>query len=553
MSSLLIWIRKITNRLIVTIAIAFCSIAFVGYEGLTGLNLISNQTALLVEDDLAKIITISDIQQRVEQARVHSMLAIQHDPSGISANYHEHPISNHTDLILDSYDDLQALFFDLMAFNMGTSLAQTATRAESLMDEIFFSGFEEVVDLLADEDFEQANLLLLNTINPSIEQLKVLLNSMNDLSATEARDAYASSVSSGQRFVFSMTAALILSTLILVAIAFVTVRRIVFALKGLQSTANSIANGDLTCRAQVNGQDEFTVIADAVNQIAASFQQTVSLIGHSATELSSVSQQNTNLSKQTASNAASQQTQIQQIATATEELTATVSDVAASAVAAAEASQQSDDLAQSGLGIVNEAITQSIELAQEIEHAKVVINELGQHSQDIGSVSDTIRDISDQTNLLALNAAIEAARAGSYGRGFAVVADEVRSLAQRTKDATQDIQNMIARLQTGCQQAIERMDSGDQYARESTEKTKQAGDSLKGITETVASIAEKNIQIASAAEQQAVVTADVNTNVYEINTLADKTALDSESSQTASQSIAELAKSLSSEVKRFTV
>lgn len=551
MSSLFAWTRKITNRLIVTIAIALCSIAFVGYEGLSGLSHLSHQTSMLVEEDLAKVITISDIQQRVEQARVHTLLAIQHDPGAFSSRYHEHPLAVHTELIFESYDDLQALFFDLMAFNLGASLEQTATQASSLVDELFFSGFEEVVDLLEQGKFEQANIHLLNDINPKIEQLKMLLGTMNDLSATGARDAYAEAVSNGKRFVISMSTALAISSLVLIGIAFLTIRRIVFALKGLQSTANGIAAGDLTCRAQVKGQDEFTVIGDAVNTIAASFQQTVSLIGDSANQLNRASQQNTQLSEQTAANAASQQAQIQQIATATEELTATVSDVAASAVAAAEASQKSDELAQNGVGVVNEAIAQSVELAEEIEQAKVAINELGKHSQAIGSVSDTIRDISDQTNLLALNAAIEAARAGNYGRGFAVVADEVRTLAQRTKSATEDIQDTIARLQTGCQHAIERMESGDQYARESTVKTQQAGEALQAITETVAGIAEKNIQIASAAEQQAVVTGDVNSNVFEINALADKTARDSESSQEASESIVKMAHSLTNEVNRF--
>ncbi|PSU33837.1 methyl-accepting chemotaxis protein [Photobacterium lutimaris] len=553
MSSLFTWTRKITNRLIVTIAIAFCSIAFVGFEGLSGLNHLSTQTSRLVEDDLAKVITISDIQQRVEQARGHSLLAIQHDPASISVSYHAHPISLHTDFIHESYDDLQALYFDLMTFHMGSRLEQVATQARSLTDELFFSGFEVIVELLEQGEYQQANVLLLNDVNPKIEQLKTLISTMNDLSATEARDTYSEAVSNGQRFVFSMSTALVVSTLALIGIAFLTVRRIVFALKGLQSTANSIAEGDLTCRAQVKGQDEFTVIADAVNNIAARFQQTVSLIGDSANQLNLASQQNTQLSEQTASNAASQQAQIQRIAAATEELTATVSDVALSAVAAAEASQKSDELAQSGVGVVNEAIAQSVDLADEIEQAKVAINELGKYSQDIGSVSDTIRDISDQTNLLALNAAIEAARAGDYGRGFAVVADEVRTLAQRTKSATEDIQETIVRLQTGCQHTIERMESGDQYARESTVKTKQAGEALQAITETVASIAEKNIQIASAAEQQAVVTGEVNTNVFEINALADKTVGHSASSQQASQSISELAESLTTEVKRFTV
>ncbi|MGF1735951.1 methyl-accepting chemotaxis protein [Photobacterium satsumensis] len=553
MSSLFTWTKKITNRLIVTIAIAFCSIAFVGYEGLSGLSHLSNQTSILVEDDLAKVITISDIQQRVEQARVHSLLAIQHDPNAFSGSYHDHPLSIHTDLIFESYDDLQALYFDLMTFNMGVSLEQAATQASSLTDDLFFSGFEVIIDLLEQGEFQQANILLLNEVNPKIEQLKVLLSTMNDLSATGARDAYAEAVSNGQRFVFSMSTALAISTLLLIGIAFLTIRRIVFALKGLQSTANSIAEGNLICRAQVQGQDEFTVIGNAVNNIAARFQQTVSLIGDSANQLNVASQQNTQLSEQTASNAASQQAQIQQIATATEELTATVSDVAASAVSAAEASQKSDELAQNGVSVVNEAIAQSVDLAKEIDQAKVAINELGKHSHDIGSVSDTIRDISDQTNLLALNAAIEAARAGSYGRGFAVVADEVRNLAQRTKSATEDIQDTISRLQTGCQHAIERMESGDQYARESTVKTRQAGDALQAITETVASIAEKNIQIASAAEQQAVVTGDVNSNVFEINALADKTATDSGSSQGASLTIAKLANALQSEVNRFSV
>ncbi|MGL6260945.1 methyl-accepting chemotaxis protein [Vibrio sp. WXL210] len=546
--SLFVRMRKITGKLTMMILVSLIMILIIGYNGLAGLKTTSASLEAIVEQDMAKVLTFGEVQQAIERARVDTLIALQQSAAG--EGFVATSLSEQLD---EAYQDIEALLYDLTAFEMSTVMESQLSQVQSSVDTLFFSGLAGVSSHLHDEAIIAANQVMVESVNPQVESLRSMLNGLSNQSAVSAHDAYVQSTAHGDATMVRFMSALVLSALVLAGFAVITIRRIVVALAKLQSAADSIAGGNLTYRVKLDGEDEFTAIGRAVNEIAHSFQATVSLMGQSAQHLNQAATDNTQLSEQTADNATSQQEQIQQIATATEELTATVSDVAASALAASEASQQSDQLAQDGTAVVTEAIAQSIDLAAEIEKAKQVINELGQHSQDIGSVSDTIRSISEQTNLLALNAAIEAARAGNYGRGFAVVADEVRSLAQRTKDATEDIQETIARLQQGCDLAIERMDSGDEYARQSTIKTKKVGEALAAITHEVTSIAEKNIQIASAAEQQAVVTGDVNTNVYAINSLADKTVEDSCASQKSSQSISQLAQSLSSEIKRFTV
>lgn len=183
-------------------------------------------------------------------------------------------------------------------------------------------------------------------------------------------------------------------------------------------------------------------------------------------------------------------------------MTSAVHEASQNAATAAQAARDANNEADSGQQVVNSVTSAIHSLADEVERAATAIQKLEEDSESIGAILEVIRGIADQTNLLALNAAIEAARAGEQGRGFAVVADEVRTLAQRTQEATEEINDMIARLQEGSSNAVKVMAEGRKQAELSVEQASKAGESLSAITSAISSISDMNEQIASAVEQQ---------------------------------------------------
>jgi len=220
--------------------------------------------------------------------------------------------------------------------------------------------------------------------------------------------------------------------------------------------------------------------------------------------------------------------------------------VSANATAAATSAKEADNEAGHGKSVV-EATRQSINtLVQRVQGAANVINRLEEHSKNIGAILDVIRGIAEQTNLLALNAAIEAARAGEQGRGFAVVADEVRTLAQRTQQSTQEIQNMIEKLQSGARQAVEEMDKGKAEAEVCMEQATKADEALAQITLAVSRINDMNNQIASAASEQNVTAGEINHTVTDISAVTDEASNLTQKTVTTSQQLTGFVQQLNS-------
>ena len=208
---------------------------------------------------------------------------------------------------------------------------------------------------------------------------------------------------------------------------------------------------------------------------------------------------------------------------AMEEMLSTAHSVSANAHDASQAATEAEGSAHQGVELLNQT-TQSINtLANQVEASSSVIKELARDSDNIGAILDVIKGIAEQTNLLALNAAIEAARAGEQGRGFAVVADEVRSLASRTHVSTQEIEKMIQRLQQAAQSAVSSMDGGHEIAQQSVDQVASANSALHSINAAVARIKNMNTQIASAAEEQSAVTAEIKGNVEVIDDVNELT------------------------------
>ncbi|WP_019275343.1 methyl-accepting chemotaxis protein [Vibrio coralliilyticus] len=297
-------------------------------------------------------------------------------------------------------------------------------------------------------------------------------------------------------------------------------------------------DGDLTIRLDDSSRDETGTVANAFNKFLGVLMGTITQINSKAEELGQSSEVAVSAMQRTLQNVEKQRCDIEQVATAINQMNATTQEVANST---ANASSVTDEVRKHVMEGQKEALaTQEViqELANEVTTSSGVIENLVSETNNIGQVLESIQGIAEQTNLLALNAAIEAARAGETGRGFAVVADEVRSLAQRTQEATVDIQKLVDTLQSEAKNAVSSMKKGTDTAKLCLEKSSESANTFSVAAESVNQIAGLNLQIAAAAEEQSTVAQDLDNNLTSIKTLAEETAEETKNTAAASETIA---------------
>jgi methyl-accepting chemotaxis protein len=279
----------------------------------------------------------------------------------------------------------------------------------------------------------------------------------------------------------------------------------------------AVAEGNLNCAIPTsNSKDETARLVKGLSSMVSQLRDVMGEITSSTDELGTAAQQLTGVANRSSQQIVSQKQETDQVATAVSEMASTVHEVAKNASEAAAATTEASSAAENGKQIVQETINSINSLADNVQNARDVITILQKESQGIGSVLGVIRGIAEQTNLLALNAAIEAARAGESGRGFAVVADEVRTLASKTQQSTEEIQQMIEKLQSGSAAAVKAVEESQVSSKETVEQAGNAEQALKSITDSVKTITDMNTHIATAAEQQSVVAGMISNNVNNI-------------------------------------
>ncbi|CAM3757492.1 methyl-accepting chemotaxis protein [Vibrio aquimaris] len=346
-----------------------------------------------------------------------------------------------------------------------------------------------------------------------------------------------------------------------VAFLLITAPAIMFISKGIISSVEKVKSkvesieksSDLAQRIKITSNDELGSLSESLNLMLATFQSSIQTVSETSNSLANTAEQVAGTTFKTAQSVSGQQSELNIVATAISEMTRKNKEVSEYASNAESYAKDSDKQAQKGQQVVKTAINAINTLASEINSASVIIKELKDDSNKIGNILDVIESIAEQTNLLALNAAIEAARAGEQGRGFAVVADEVRSLASRTQASTEEIQQMIEKLQNGTDNAVVAMDKSEMHVNDSVESTKIAGDALTSIAESITKISDMSSQIATAVEEQGNVSEEINTNMANIYHASEKTSQGAEQTSKEGKKVASLAVNLGSIVSRFKV
>ncbi|MGE1174061.1 methyl-accepting chemotaxis protein [Pseudomonas sp. BW7P1] len=308
-------------------------------------------------------------------------------------------------------------------------------------------------------------------------------------------------------------------------------------LKRLGAMMDKVAAGDMTVNFVAHSRDELGELGEVFNGTVRKIHDLIERVGQTVGEVERQAGQVENVSAQSNQAVAGQRSQIEQVATAMNQMSATSLEVARSAAAAVSSAHSVNGETISGRGLVQSQQSSIAALAGEIDQSVQVINQLASDSQSISSVLEVIKSIAEQTNLLALNAAIEAARAGEQGRGFAVVADEVRTLAKRTQQSTEEIEQMITRLQGGVGAAVKAMGVSHQMASGTVGQSEKVQQALENILGAVGMIVDQNQQIAAAVEQQTAVAHDIDQNIVEINRAGERTAEGAHRTEDASRAL----------------
>ncbi|MDX1279765.1 methyl-accepting chemotaxis protein [Shewanella colwelliana] len=352
---------------------------------------------------------------------------------------------------------------------------------------------------------------------------------------------------------FKTLALVVIAIFVSIGVSIAVIRPLKRSLDNVNNALNVLASGNLTHKLDDSGHDEFAELSRNCNRLVDSLRNLIQGILDRSNQLAAAAEETSAITAQTTAGIQEQKNQVDQVAAATTQLSSSAMQVTSSADEALSQIKQADEEAQHMRAIADENKRTILALADEVAKAGHVINKVHSDSASIGSILDVIRGIAEQTNLLALNAAIEAARAGEQGRGFAVVADEVRSLASRTQDSTQEIQQMIQVLQQGTQEAVSVMELGRSQATSCVEKTEQANIALESISNAVHSAHDSGTHIAHAAQEQNLVSQQVSEKLEHIAAISEETATGADQTAQSSHQVAQLAEELQASVGEFKV
>lgn len=417
----------------------------------------------------------------------------------------------------------------------------------------------QLVDLVNIKKFGEARALLIEQ-RDNYDEIQKRLDELSNINAVWTDNGAKASAKNLNDAIIIIILAVLISIIISIVVGYGFLKDIRHKLSIITKSANGILKGSLVrdelCDS-IDGNkfaaDEIGEVANAIRLMKQNLHRMVSDIIAATENLVSSADVISSITDKTNEGMDVQKRELNQLATAMNEMQCTLHEVAANTASTSDNTIQATELSASGKDIVHTTVGNIQSVSTELENTEEVIQKLEQDCVGISLVLDVIRNIADQTNLLALNAAIEAARAGENGRGFAVVADEVRTLAQRTQNSTVEINDIISQLQTRSKDAgIAIVHSCEQMAS-CVEGAKTAESHITEIAQAIESIADRNTQIASATEEQSAVAEELNRNIINIKDISDGLADDSQQAESAGRTLGTLVDNLKEMTRKFTV
>ncbi len=533
---------NIAPRAFLGFALIGCLMLFLGVFALNQMGKIRSATERMSQDTIPSIKSVDEFTQLSLRQRVQAYrLLLNRDPQA------QQQTLDAIDQRNQKIEEARAQYLKLisspeerLAYEQYSTLLSHHRQLES-----------QLIELSHNNQLEAMQQLLNTDLMDSAEKINAVLNQLVEINSHYATVADDDAAAQYRRAFNLVVGLLVLASALTLLFAWRLIRSITQPIANALRAAEEIAEGNLTRPITVDGSDEAGRLLQAMVTMQEKLRDTLQSISGSAHQLASAAEELNSVTEEGARGLTQQNNEIEQAATAVNEMTSAVEEVARNAVSTSEASKSATTSAGDGRDLVRETVSAIERMSSDVQGTASLIGDLANESRDIGKVLDVIRGLADQTNLLALNAAIEAARAGEAGRGFAVVADEVRALAHRTQQSTSEIERMIGSIQSGTEHAVDSMRNSTERAESTLSIARGAGQSLDTINSAISEINERNLVIASAAEEQAQVAREVDRNLVNIRDLSVQSTTGANQTQAASSELSRLAVDLSNLVTRF--
>ncbi len=542
---------SLRSRLWLAMATLVALIALVGFVGLNSLKQTDRELTAMYNDNLAPSNVVNRMMFLLSDNRSQIMLGLQHDIHNPNAKLHDHPLENHIDATLRNRKEINELLDKLKATPLTEQQTALLAKFSATRERFSKEGVNLARDLLKEGKFQEANVLLLRSINPLYNEMEKDGRALIEALANDARVRYEDAE---KRFVEIRNLSLglmIASILIALGAGALLASAILGPLGKAVTHFERIAEGRLTDTIDVGGRDETGILLCNLATMQTTLKAMLDDINAASRTIDARSKLLESQMNRVASQSEQQQSSVEGVAAATEEFSQSVQEVAANAQDTARAARESQERVDQSNTNISQSMAATARVVDAVGASNATIGQLNLSIAKIGDITRVIADIASQTNLLALNAAIEAARAGEQGRGFAVVADEVRKLAERTTTSTADINNTVNEIQSVTAQAVASMEVASQEVEMGIGKLRESVAGLEGITQSSSEVSQMAGQISDAARQQGIASEEVASSMQQITDLIEQNTQSARQARQASEELLQTARQLEALIDGF--